>query len=181
MAEEAAVALADGQAAPAEVGEGPCRAVGVIVCVAFCRAGHRGGGSASTQAHAERARPAHHRASTPSDGIETRIRVRTRPAACRPKHRNSHPTGRSSGSRLIDGPRATFPPCGSGLCRCPGAWPITAAAPRRILTVFPILPRDARRHAGGTRRGPDCNAPGGALSTPRPGLMPPACTNLATS
>ena len=37
------------------------------------------------------------------------------------------------------GPRTAFPPRGSGM-NCPGAWPITAAAPRRILTVFPILP-----------------------------------------
>jgi hypothetical protein len=39
-----------------------------------------------------------------------------------------------------DGPRTAFPPCGSGWV-CPGAWPITAAAPRRICTVFPIISR----------------------------------------
>jgi hypothetical protein len=39
-------------------------------------------------------------------------------------------------------PRTAFPPCGSGL-KGPRAWPITAAAPRRIYTVFPILPRHA--------------------------------------
>jgi hypothetical protein len=40
----------------------------------------------------------------PIDRIETRMRVRTRPVACWPKHRNSHPTGRSSGSRLMTDP-----------------------------------------------------------------------------
>jgi hypothetical protein len=38
-----------------------------------------------------------------------------------------------------NGSRTAFPPGGSGTLR-PRAWPITAAAPRRIRTVFPIVP-----------------------------------------
>lgn len=61
------------------------------------------------------------------------------PGCSWPKHRNRSSTGRSSGLRLVSDPG---PPSrlagGSGLS--PGTWPITAAAPRRIRTVFPILP-----------------------------------------
>jgi hypothetical protein len=52
---------------------------------------------------------------------------------------------------------------------CPGAQPITAAAPRRIHTVFPILPR-ARTRAGGTYRGLSLEPPLCLLSTMAPGL-----------
>ena len=47
-------------------------------------------------------------------------------------------------------PRTAFPPRGSGV-GSPGAWPNTAAAPRRIRTVFPILPQ-TRDRDGGTHR-----------------------------
>jgi hypothetical protein len=46
-----------------------------------------------------------------------------------------------------DGPRTAFPPRGSGTLH-PGTWPITAAAPRRIRTVFPIIPRDPESGRG---------------------------------
>jgi hypothetical protein len=39
------------------------------------------------------------------------------------------------------GPWNAFPPSQAVAGPFPGTWPITAAAPRRIHTVFPILPR----------------------------------------
>ena len=61
------------------------------------------------------------------------------PAGCSwPKHQTEHSTGRSSGLRLVAAPDR-LPASGSPVAwECPGAWPITAAAPRRICTGFPI-------------------------------------------
>ena len=91
-----------------------------------------------------------------ADGVSDRgaggLRTRGMNLTCRvppprpgPGHRWRRSTGRSSGLRLV-GPRTAFPPRGSGVS-CPGAWPNTAAAPRRVRTGFPILPRP-RREAG---------------------------------
>src|SRR5262245_53337377 len=63
----------------------------------------------------------------------------------RPKHRNSKLAGRSSGLRLVAASerpsRVRLKGAGHSGLPCSEASPITAAAPQRIRTVFPILPR----------------------------------------
>jgi hypothetical protein len=62
------------------------------------------------------------------------------PGCSWPEHPNESSTGRSSGSRLVQSPDR-LPAFWAVAWYRPGALPITAAAPRWILTIFPILSR----------------------------------------